>query len=377
MKHSIINPPNVDKQLSTFKADPELLKLLSNEIDCQFKEYSIVRIESETGNGSSHLLHGIANELRNEGKAIVFFRFKKGDSFSDLTPYHLNNIQNIPFVFMDNIHHVWKSDEERNQLLEFLKLLAENNGVFFYSCQTDEEFVFPLMIQKLFSGKSMSVSLEALTEAEKIEWAQQLLNEMIVAELSKDLFEDSISNENFLKSLAPYIEEHSNNQGTNYAKMKQQNEALYQLEVRMLRTQLAILDLEPLKKDNIQKEYYEKSAAIRHEQIKLAEELENIEKDLKALSIQPRPSRMAMNLYIYSLKIEKCLNANKDAFLFAIKTIDDKLAELEARKKELTLESYKTIRLAVFKKIVDWSNVRESYTIDSKESILDQRKSFR
>jgi hypothetical protein len=367
MKHSILNPPHVDKQLSTFKASPELFKILNHEIDCKFEGYSIVGIESETGNGSSHLLHGIANQLRNERKTTAFFRFKKGDSFSDLTTYHLNNIHNIPFVFMDNIHHVWKSDEERNQLLEFLKLLEENKGIFFYSCQNDEEYIFPLMIQEVFSGKSMSVSLKALPKAEKIEWAQQLLNESIVAELSKDLFEDSISNENFLKSLEPHIEQHSINQGTNYAKMKQQNEALFQLEVRMLRTQLAILDLEPLKKDNIQKEFYEKSAAIRHKQIKLAEELENIEKDLKGLSIQPRPSRMAMNLYIYSLKIEKCLNANKDAFLFAIKTIDDKLAELEARKKELTLESDKTIRLALFQEIVDWSNVRESYTIDSKD----------
>jgi hypothetical protein len=375
MKNIIIHPPHVDKQLSTFKASPELFKILNHEIDCKFEGYSIVRIESETGNGSSHLLHAIADQLRNERNSVAFFLFKKGDSFSDLTPYHLNNIHNIPFVFMDNIHQVWKSDQERNQLLEFLKLLAENNGVFFYSCQTDVEFVFPMMIQDLFSGKNMSVSLKALPEAEKIEWAQQLLNESIVAELSKDLFKDSISNENFLKSLAPYFEEHTINQGTNYAKMKQQNEALYQLEVRMLRTQLAILDLEPLKKDNIQKENYEKSASIRHEQIKLAEELENIEKDLKTLSIQPRPSRMAMNLYIYSLKIEKCLNANKDAFLFAIKTIDDKLAELEARKKELTLESDKTIRLAVFQEIVDWSNVRESYTIDNRKAILDQRKS--
>lgn len=374
MKHTIINPPNVDKQLSTFIAAPELLKLINHEIDCKFEGYSIVRIESETGNGSSHLLHGIANQLRNEGNSVAFFRFKKGDSYSDLTPYHLNNIHNIPFVFMDNIHHVWKSDQERNQLLEFLKLMAENNVVFFYSCQTDEEFIFPLMIQEVFSGKSLLVSLKALTNVEKIEWAQQLLNEMIVAELPNDLFEDSISNENFLKSLAPHIEKHAINQGTNYAKIKQQNEALYQLEVRMLRTQLAILDLEPLKRDNIQKESYEKSAEIRHEQIRLAKELENIEKDLKALSIQPRPSRMAMNLYIYSVKIEKCLNANKDAFLFAIKTIDNKLAELEARKKELTLESDKTIRLAVFQEIVDWSNVRESYTIDSRKSILDQRK---
>ncbi len=377
MKNIIIHPPHVDKQLSTFIASPELLKLINHEIDHKFKDYSIVRIESETGNGSSHLLHGIANQLRNEGNSVAFFRFKKGDSFSDLTPYHLNNIHNIPFVFIDNLHHVWKSDEERNQLLEFLKLLDKNKGVFFYSCQTDEEFVFPLMIQEVFSGKSLSVSLKALTEAEKIEWAQQLLNEIIVAELPNDLFEDFISNDNFLKSLAPYIEQHSINQGTNYAKMKQQNEAIFQLEVRMLRTQLAILGLELLKRDNIQKENYEKSAGIRHEQIKLAEELENIEKDLKALSIQPRPSRMAMNLYIYSLKIEKCLNANKDAFLLAIKTIDDKLAELEARKKELTLESDKTIRLAVFQEIVDWSNVRESYTIDSKESILNQRKNFR
>ncbi len=375
MKNIIIHPPHVDKQLSTFKASIELLNLLNHEIDHKFEGYSIVRIESETGNGSSHLLHGIANQLRSERNSVSFFRFKKGDSFSDLTPYHLNNIHNIPFVFMDNIHHVWKSDEERNQLLEFLKLLDKNKGVFFYSCQTDEEFVFPLMIEEVFSGKSMSVSLKALTEAEKIEWAQQLLNEMIVAELPNDLFEDSTSNENFLKSLAPYIEQHSINQGTNYAKIKQQNEALFQLEVRMLRTQLAILGLEPLKRDNIQKENYEKSAGIRHEQIKLAEELENIEKNLKALCIQPRPSRMAMNLYIYSLKIEKCLNANKDAFLFAIKTIDDKLVDLEQRKKELTLDSDKTIRLAVFQEIVDWSKVRESYTIDNRKSILDQRKS--
>ena len=96
----------------------------------------------------------------------------------------------------------------------------------------------------------------------------------------------------------------------------------------------------------------------------LADELEAIENELATLSIQPKPSQKAMNLYIHSLKIENCLNANKKAFLSAIDTIKGKLEEINEQKKELTLESDKALRRRVFQDSVNWTNVLERYIIN-------------
>jgi predicted nucleic acid-binding Zn-ribbon protein len=126
---------------------------------------------------------------------------------------------------------------------------------------------------------------------------------------------------------------------------------------------LAILELETKKNEIIRDQQYEKVADIRQEQRVLADELDAIENELAALSIQPKPSQKAMNLYIHSLKIEKCLNANKDSFLSAIDTIKGKLEEINEQKKELTLESDKALRRRVFQDNVNWTNVLERYTI--------------
>jgi hypothetical protein len=64
------------------------------------------------------------------------------------------------------------------------------------------------------------------------------------------------------------------------------------------------------------------------------------------------------------LKIENCLNANKTAFLSAIDTIKGKLEEINEQKKELTLESEKSLRRRVFQDSVNWTNVLERYTIN-------------
>lgn len=364
MNHLIVTHPRVEKQLSTILLEPELLEELKHQLNCQFEGLSIVRVESDPGNGSSHLLHAIANQLRHVGSSTAFFQFKEGDSFINLTSYHLNNLHNAPFVFMDNIHHILATAYERDELLNFLQLVADNNGTFIYSCATEESLDNRLRIEKPFSGPSLALYLKALNREDKLKWAKKLLDEKTVEELDQALFDDSLSNANFLTSLAPYIEQQATEFGNNYALMRLQEEALHQLEIRMLRTQLAILELEPKKNEIIRDQQYEKAADIRQEQRALADELEAIENELASLSIQPKPSQKAMNLYIHSLKIENCLNANKKAFLTAIDTIKVKLEEINEQKKELTLESEKALRQRVFKDSVNWTNVLERYSIN-------------
>ena len=363
MKHLIVTHPRVEKQLSTIQVETELLEELKHQLHCQFEGFSIVRVESDLGNGSSHLLHAIANHLRQNGNSTAFFHFKEGDSFINLTSYHLNNLHTTPFVFMDNIHHITASSYERDELLKFLQLIADNNGTLIYSCETEEALDNRLQIEKPFSGPSLAFYLKALKREDKLKWAEQLLDDKTVEELDASFFEESISNAQFLKSLSPFIEQNAKEFGNNYAIMRQQEEALYQLELRMLRTQLAILELEPRKNEIIRDQQYEKAADIRQEQRALADELETIERELAALSIEPKPSQKAMNLYIHSLKIEKCLNANKDSFLLAIDTIKGKLEEINEQKKELTLESEKALRRRVFQDSVNWTNVLDGYTI--------------
>lgn len=370
MKHLIITQSRVDKQLSTFKAEAELLKEIKHQLHCQFEGFSVVRVESDAGNGSSHLLHAIAYHLRENGNSTAFLHFKEGDSFINLTSYHLNNLHTKPFVFMDNIHHITSSVYERNELLNFLQLVAENKGTLIYSCNTEESLDNRLQIEKLFSERSLAFYLKALSKEEKRKWAAQLLDDKTVQELDPAFFEESISNAHFLKALSPFIEQNAIENGSNYAMLQQQEEALYQLECRMLRAQLAILELQPKKDETLRFQQYEKAADIRQEQRDLADELETIEHELAALAIQPKPSQNAMKLYIHSLKIEKCLNANKDSFLSAIETIKGKLEEINEQKKELTLESEKALRKRVFQDSVNWSNLLDRYTIKKSSPFL-------
>jgi hypothetical protein len=363
MKHLIVTQPRIEKQLSTFYLEAELRETLKHQLHCQFEGFSLVRIESDPGNGSSHLLHAIANHLRQNGSLTTFFQFKEGDSFINLTSYHLNNLHKVPFVFMDNVHHILSSIYERNELLKFVQLVAENKGILLYTCETEEALDNRLQIEKPFNEASLAFYLKALKRHDKLKWAEKLLDEKTVEELDPTLFDEGISNANFLKSLKPFIEQRAIEFGINSAVLRQQEETLYQLELRMLRTQLAILELESKKKEIIHNQHYEKAADIREEQRRLEAELEAIEHELAILSIQPKPSQIAMNVYIHTLKIENCLNANKRAFLSGIHTINEKLEEINEQKKELTLESDKSLRRRVFQDSVNWTNVLERFTI--------------
>lgn len=72
------------------------------------------------------------------------------------------------------------------------------------------------------------------------------------------------------------------------------NDKLTSLEVRMLQNRLAILELIPIINSPIQKQEYEKCAAIRNQRQLLNDELAQIKMELDALTITPKPLHAAM-----------------------------------------------------------------------------------
>ena len=116
MKHTLYTIPDPEKQLLSFKAITNIIKLIRDLIANRFEGYSSIKIQSEPGNGNSYLLHAIANSLKKKGLSIAFLNFKGNDQFSDLTPYHLNQLMNCHYVFMDNVELLIANEQDPKKL---------------------------------------------------------------------------------------------------------------------------------------------------------------------------------------------------------------------------------------------------------------------
>ena len=72
MKHTLYTIPDHEKQLLSFKAIANTIKLIRDLIFHRFEGYSSIKIQSEPGNGNSYLLHAIANSLKKKDKVLLF-----------------------------------------------------------------------------------------------------------------------------------------------------------------------------------------------------------------------------------------------------------------------------------------------------------------
>lgn len=363
MRHMIINRPMANRTVRGFQCEANLLDEIEHQLARYFEGFKCIRIEGDQGNGSSYLLHAIANEYKNKVTHCAFLQFKEGDKFSDLTPYHLNNLATIQVVFIDNIHFILGNQQEEKALVEFLSQLAQNKVQVFYSSIREESIDHKLMIENPFSDALLGIILKPLSTELKFSWAQRLLKKHVLDEVPHELFEINQSNADFLKGLQRYIDAYNAKMGANHREMRQQSQQLKELEIRLLRTNLAILELEPRKDEVIRDQQYEKAADLRDEQKTLEQELIAIREAFNQLPILPRPSKMAMDLYHNYTRLLIILSANENSFLQMIKDIRNKIDSLNEKKKSLSTEHQKAERLELYQELVEWTNVLNKYTI--------------
>ena len=363
MRHMIINRPISDRTFNEFQCEANLLEELKHQLAARFKGFKCIRIEGDKGNGSSYLLHALANEYNKLEISYTFLQFKEGDKFSELTPYHLKNIDSLNAIFIDNIHLILGNSGEEKLLTDFLSKLANKEVQVFYSSISEETIDHKLMIEHPFSDALLGIILKPLSTEKKYSWASQFLSERALTEIPNEHFIQQQSNAEFLKALDPYITKHKRIMGSNFKEIRLQQEQLYNLELRWLEVNTARLELEPRKNEVIRNQQYEKAADLRGEQKDIEAQISTIREEFDQLKIVPRPSKQAMDLYHNYLRLSILLNSSESSFLQMIQEITNKLDALNNQKKSLAGEHQKTERLELFQELVGWSNVLDKYSI--------------
>jgi hypothetical protein len=363
MKHMIVCTPNIEKQLTRFIGDQKLINDLLGYIDTRFEGFSVIQITSDTGNGSSYLLHAIGNELRKKGVKISLLHFTNEHNINELTNYHLNDIFNSSFVLMDNLHFVLENKAYNDTLAAFLKDLNVHNCKVIYACKQEDNLTKNHFVENSFSDATLNFHLEPIPATERKKWAIEKMSNKIITTIPDDFFTNNNSNRDFLNSLQPYIDNQMIDSGLNHKEIRILNDKLSALEVRMLQNRLANLELNPAKNSAIYEQEYEKAADIREQQHLLSTELAQIKLELDALSITPKPSNSAMRLFIYYSTLQHTFKAHETALLESIDFMKNKLEQLNESKKVLDIESNKEERLKVFQAIVDWTETLNRFII--------------
>lgn len=361
----MIGATRFEIKLSNFKGSEKFLNELNELVTHKFEGISTIRINSESGNGSSFLLNAIANELRRSGEKISFTAISKEVGSDDLLAHQYRNLLMSSFIFIDDLHHLLQHDELKIKFEFLLRDFAANGGKLVYTHRSQEKAENECFINEIFSGLVLNWHLVPLDGERRRLWSLEYLNEQEVKKIPEGLFHSANSNEDFLRSLEPFIAQTKLNRGLNYSDIRQSEEKLYDLELRMLRNKLARLELQPVKNVFIREQRYERAADIREQQIVLSAELEEIRFEIESLKITPSPSEAAMRLYINYLSVKNMLKLHEQSLRFAVEGMKDQLDELNNFKKELDIMINKEERLKLFQEIVNWTDTLDKFLLRS------------
>jgi hypothetical protein len=363
MKHMIVSTPDVEKQLNDFKGEAGLTREIEKLIQAKFQAFSVIRIEAESGNGSSFLLHAIANEFRKEGSSFAFLHFEQVNNFEELTEYHISSVLTSPFVFIDNLHFIVENEAQKEKLGKFLQAFAAKNGILIYASRKLENLVTQDYFDAYFSEATLNVQLEPVTSSVRKVWASEKLNELTSEKIPEEIFLKESSNRDFLLTLKPYIDEFKFHQGTNFKELRLQEYQLKDLEMQRLKIKLSLLELNTLKYQALRDQGYEVAADLRYEQNKLNEKLSRIHEEMNAMQITPKPSEKAMRLFIYYASLKKQMDSDRDSFYSAIEWMQTEIENLQKELKEKNVDTDKSERLRITKQIVNWLDTLDKFHV--------------
>ena len=362
MKRMILTTPNHQWQLPYFICQDDLHQQLQELITNRFDPYALVRIESAPGNGSSFLLHALANQLKLKGEHIAFLHFEKDDDFSELNEYLFSKLAAVKFVFIDNLHHVLADSKNWDRLRELLQPIDRNKAKLIYSTESQETQEDNQKLETIFGTPAFCIDLAPLQATKRSDWAKILLKQDNIAFIPMEIFEEKNSNAEFLESLTPYLEQVETASGRNTSQMREQEMILQELELRYTKASLALQEIRPIKSKIIRNQEYEKAADIRQTEKKYMFEIAQIRNELDELSIEPKPSKHAMDVYHQYLRLKTILEAYECSFIDMVQTIRNQIEVLNARKLELNVREHAAERKELFENLVSWMHVLSHYS---------------
>jgi len=283
MKHQILARPEPNKQLHNFRCSTELMTELKSLAD---KPYAVVLLESASGNGSSHLLQALSNELRRRGDKVVYLNFKQENVFSDLSALLINDILQTPVLFIDHLDVVFAA-HSRQEILAFLSAFSKQKGKLFYSSTRQVEEMEE-EISSLFDGPKYAITLQPLSPELRKEWGHSLLGSLPAdIELPTSFHSMERSNRDFLHALEPYLQHKRLTDGRDHAYHAAFELQIHEFRVQLRKLQLALAELQLEKMSAISHQHYEKAVTIRDrenlwndEMRQIADQVDRLMKDV-------------------------------------------------------------------------------------------------
>jgi hypothetical protein len=350
----IYTRPLPEKQLSNFRMNEELMTVLPQLIETELKDISLLFIRADKGNGGSHLLNALANELRKKGIRLTFLQFREYDSLSDLSTYHFNDIIKDRFVFIDRIDLALRNTVEQDEVERFMKDLASNDCKLIATVSPQEEPIISRLTDSNGFGKRQTIDLFPLDKEQRINWCKELLETNNLDHLPADQFEANNSNTEFLESLKPFIQELKRRKGLDHSFMRTYSDQLNTIKLQIRKNQLEQAELEIEKAACIRMQHYEKAADLRTREKQLMAKKHDlwnkVKKMLDDLPFYPG----LLDLHFKTITLLNELEVKNTALRTLNKRLNKHLAELENewQKSKQTTESKNKSQL--FNELKEW-----------------------
>jgi hypothetical protein len=360
MKHMIYTFPAADKQLQTFKCNEETKSEIHEFFENGLNELSILRIESEAGNGKNHLLQAIAIELREKRTRVVCLHFNEGDSFSDLSVYHHNDILNATFLCIQNLDIPLKHHSSA-EFIDFMKVFASRKGKMIYSFKCLRDDNISNRIESCFDGKVKVLSLPPISCELRKKWAKEILGKEESANLPEDVFTASKTNKDFLDALLPFKQQIQLLKGNDYAFNQRFEEQIINIRLELRKLNLSIAELQHEKAAFIRKQEYEKAADLREKEREYLRKIRNLHQRVKNLKEElpfvPGQLNLIFSLTVLLNEFETERNAINQLNR-AINLRIDALEEDIKNKKELGTQGKKT---SLMVELRDWQSTIDRF----------------
>ena len=349
----IYNRPEVEKRLDNFKCNQEKRAQIHELLSSGIQLFDAIRIESEPGNGSSHLLNAIANDLRIKGEKIAFLNFKEGDRFSNLSPYHLTDILLAEFLFIDDLP-VILVDNSKDDLFEFLGSFAATGGKLFYSSNNVKNDPEKDLISNCFEQKAHTISLESVSTEIKKKWAKDIIGEEYVLEIPQELFDTNESNKDFLEAIKPFQEKFQIEKGTHHSFNREYEHRMNTIRLKLRQHQLKIAELQIEKEESIRKQLYESAAGIRDRERSILSEIDLLQQEvLKMKNELPFiPNQLDLHYKINVLLNQ--INGDKSVLDELNKLISQRIDSLSEQWEQLKKDKETLSNRKVIVELRDW-----------------------
>jgi hypothetical protein len=326
----IYSRPLPEKQLSNFKMKEEQMTQIQKLIDSELKDTSLLFILAEKGNGGSHLLNALANELRKKGIRLPFLQFRESDSLSDLSKYHLNDIFKNRFVFIDQIDLALRNAVEHDEVERFMKNLASNNCKLIATVTPQEEPMISSLTDSHGFVKRQTIVLFPLEKEQRINWCKELLETNSLDQLPVDLFQANNSNGEFLESIKPFIQELKRRKGHDHSFMQSFIDELNEVKLEIRKNQLEQTELEIEKARCIRMQHYEKAADLRVREKQLMAQKHDLWNKVKKLQDNLPFYPGLLDLHFRTIILLNELEAKNTALRTLSKILNKHLNKLEA-----------------------------------------------